>query len=91
MKLQVGITRMLRNLSIIEGRGLHRIKRCPVDAEAGTAAQLQVLVDIANVRLENLEPKVLVGVHDVLEGILIWQFGDVDLVWQISLAVLTWV
>ena len=63
---------MLRNLSIIQRWGLHRIKRRSVYAEAGRAARLEVFVDVADVGLENLEPNVLVGVHDVFERILIW-------------------
>jgi hypothetical protein len=51
---------------------LHRIKRRSVYAEAGRAARLEVLVDVADVGLENLEPNVLVGMHDVFERILIW-------------------
>lgn len=51
---------------------MHRIKRRSVDAEAGRTARLEVLVDVADVGLENLEPNVLVSVHDVFERILIW-------------------
>jgi len=51
---------------------LHSIKRRSVDTEAWRAARLEVLVDVADVGLENLEPNVLVGVHNVFERILIW-------------------